>query len=267
MNQIEPDIIVVREMIDVLIQGTQKIYFDSIYPIYQATNRSKPEAIGTSFLITISEKYYLVSAAHVVDINKESTLYIGMKSGLEVLDGNFLITNPPLGDRKFDKFDFAFIQLSDVMIERFGRQNFINLNGIQGEGVADVGNGLYVALGYPTSRNKPKPDHVYGGHHIKAKAWAYGATIVSDEEVYKRLGVTTDTHLCLKFNPKYSRGKDGERVKSLNPQGASGGVLVRAICESGVPSIVGILISVHEAEKVILATRVSCLLEVLNLLP
>jgi hypothetical protein len=102
------------------------------------------------------------------------------------------------------------------------------------------------------------------GSHAKGKAWAYGNTIAIEEEKYTKLGVTRATHLCLKFDAKNSVGKDGGSATSVDPHGASGGLLIKANYENDSTLIAGVLVEVHASEKIILATKIQCVIEAIK---
>lgn len=244
------------EMIDHLIQRAQQEYFSAIRPIFRANDSGSPESIGTCLLIRDKDNYFLVSAAHVIDYGKTSILYVAGNHSLEPLESNFSVTKPPSGNRKVDKFDFAFSRLALEMAEKLGKESFINLVESCDREMNAAGK-LHVALGYPTSRNKPKPIGLCG-QNLKGKAWAYGDMIESSDQIYEQLGISKDTHLCLKFD-KYGLDRDGAKTKTVDPHGASGGLLINAGCGSTSPVIAGILIEVRKTEKVIVATRIECL--------
>ena len=71
--------------------GTNK-YISSVRPIYISTEKENPMHIATGTLLHVAEKKYLVTAAHVIDKNAKSCLYIAGEKELVMLEGNAHVT-------------------------------------------------------------------------------------------------------------------------------------------------------------------------------
>ncbi len=248
----------------------QASFFPSVRPVYRATPSGIAEAIGSAFLLRVDGKRYFVTAAHVLDLNQQATLYVAGSNALEPIAGIAGITRAPASGRVDDRFDFAFMELSDDFSSRLGVDAFIDANEIsQNRGTLD--GRCFMALGYPASRNKSKPISVTGTH-VRGKAWAYSATTYTDEKVFNVLGASQDWHLLLKFAKK-SKAFTGEVTASISPHGASGGVLIdlgridpqsfspTAQCT---PRLAGILIEHHAASKAILAVKIQAIIEAIR---
>lgn len=228
------------------------------------------EAIGSAFLLRVDGKRYFVTAAHVLDLNQQATLYVAGSNALEPIAGIAGITRAPASGRVDDKFDFAFMELSDDFSSRLGVDAFIDANEIsQNRGTLD--GRCFMALGYPASRNKSKPISVTGTH-VRGKAWAYSATTYTDEKVFNVLGASQDWHLLLKFAKK-SKAFTGEVTASITPHGASGGVLIDlgridpqsfSPTAQFTPRLAGILIEHHAASKAILAVKIQAIIEAIR---
>ena len=64
-----------NECVEVLVRK----FMNSVRPIYGSTEHGKPYHIGSCVLIEIDKKKYLVTAGHVIDHNKTTTLYVSGK--------------------------------------------------------------------------------------------------------------------------------------------------------------------------------------------
>lgn len=260
----------VRAWIKERTSQAQASFFPSVRPVYWATPSGTAEAIGSSFLLRVDGKRYFVTAAHVLDLNQQSTLYVGGGNALEPITGIAGVTKAPASGRADDKFDFAFMELPEDFANRLGVDVFIDVTKIS-QNRGSLEGRCYVALGYPASRNKPKPISVTGTH-VCGKAWAYSSTAYTDENVFNAVGASTDTHLLLKFAKK-SKAFTGEITSSITPQGASGGVLIdlgridlQSLSPSAqfTPRLAGILIEHHAASKAILAVKIQSIIEAIR---
>jgi hypothetical protein len=248
----------------------QSDYFDSVRPIYWATQSGTAEAIGSSFLLQVDGRRFLVTAAHVLDLNQQSTLYVGGRQGLELINGNANVTNAPVSGRRGDKYDFAFMELTLEFAERLGIDAFIDVSKIASNSEPKDGR-CFMALGYPASRNKPKPIALTGTH-VRAQLWAYSATVHTDPKIFENVGASETTHLLLKYGKK-SKAFTGEVTNSIKPQGASGGILVElgrmslqslAPTTPSTPRLAGVLIENHIASKTIVAVMIQLVVEAIR---
>lgn len=244
-------------------------YLSSVRPIYGSTDQGRPCHIGSCILLNINSRKMLLTAAHVIDESKVSTLYLAGGGELVPINGECNNTSSPDGDRHKDKFDFAFIQLSDLIVEKLVDCVFLTEQQLLNSGDQEVG-GLYLALGYPNSKNK-KVNNCE--KKIVLKPLIYTSTLKHDELIFQRIGIKSNTHLLLVYKKK-SKDEYGEIDNSVFPTGASGGglFLVEGMTklESYLPSakcngkLVGLLVEWHKDEKVIVATRMSQILSAIN---
>lgn len=191
-------------------------------------------------------------------------------SALEMITGIAGVTKAPASGRSGDKYDFAFMELPEDFIGRLGADSFIDANDVtQNRGALD--GRCFMAFGYPASRNKAKPISVTGTH-VRAKAWAYSATVHTDAKVFDAVGVSPENHLLLKFDKK-SKTFTGETTSSITPNGASGGILAdlgrvdpQSLSPSAqlTPRLAGILIEHHPKSKAILAVKIQSVINAIR---
>ena len=128
---------------------------------------------------------------------------------------------------------------------------------------------VYTALGYPNSQNK-KVDN--NNKRVSGVILPYSATALDETDsmaLERKLDITGDDHIYIKFR-KYSKNAiTGNKVKSIKPQGISGGALIDLgnianLDNLAKPSnggcLIGLLIE-HDSEyKAMVATRMSVIL-------
>ena len=138
----------VRAWIKERTSQAQASFFPSVRPVYWATSSGTAEAVGSSFLLRVDGKRYFVTAAHVLDLNQQSTLYVAGSNALEPITGIAGVTKAPASGRVHDKFDFAFMELPDDFSSRLGANAFIDAKEIS-QNRGDLDGRCLMALGYP----------------------------------------------------------------------------------------------------------------------
>ena len=255
-----------NECVEVLVRK----FMNSVRPIYGSTEHGKPYHIGSCVLIEIDKKKYLVTAGHVIDHNKTTTLYVSGKSQLVQLEAEALITNSDTGRRDDDKLDFAILSLSDEITAQLGNVVFINESGMSDVVIENEAR-LYLALGFPNSKNKKVNNEE---NKVTQNPFVFSSTLNLDEDVFKEVGAKASQHYLLKFCSKYSKDENNKKVNSISPTGASGGALFFINGMNNLESyrpgaecigkLTGILIENHKQQKVIMATKISVIKEALT---
>jgi hypothetical protein len=87
---------------------------NAVCPIYGLDDRDRPQLIGSSILLRVSIHSFLITAAHVLDANNRTTLYVGGPAELVQLAGSSYRVKPPTSGRKDDSLDFGFVDISDT---------------------------------------------------------------------------------------------------------------------------------------------------------
>jgi hypothetical protein len=137
---------VVRERINECTDAGAQQFIRSIKPIYGSSTSGFPIHVGTCLLLQIEMRKYILTAAHVIDWNEYSSLYVGGETELILIEGDFYRTQKPDGDRKKDHFDFAWLKLNEKFVAKMGYVNFVDETQLFFNNVATEGN-LYLALG------------------------------------------------------------------------------------------------------------------------
>jgi len=198
-------------------------YHRSVRPVYASIKGAHPELIGSCVLIALEDRKFIVTAAHVVDWSDTHSLYVAGRVGTEPMQmlGTIYQTKHT-GGRNSDKYDTAFWRVSEADVTRLGDVKFLSKSDFGHNKVPPSGR-LFMTVGYPLSRNKNKID--YSEKTIRSLAWRYTGPVENIPELSKKLGVSGEDHLFLKFN-KNSTKLYGGKVSSINPRGISGGALI-----------------------------------------
>jgi hypothetical protein len=245
----------------------QQKYQWAVRPIYGIARPGvAPKHVGSSVLLSISGKKFLVTAGHVTDSAKITTLHVaGTKELIPLSFDAGLTTNPDI-PRSGDVYDFSVCVLSDIMQRDLGDVRYITEKEIYRS--APFGrNRLRMVMGYPTSKNKRGIDNPR--RYIGGTTWIYVSLPVNDTNTIE--GIPDGDHLLVEFDHEKSLNPDGIGTHSIYPTGASGGAMFDlgkfddperlakpAQCEA---KLVGILTEYRSREKVIVATSMRALLD------
>ncbi|WP_111655318.1 hypothetical protein [Isoalcanivorax indicus] len=257
----------VREKLDQAADSGADQFISAIRPIYGASDHGRPEHISSGLLLLWKDKQYLVTAAHVIDENSESTLYLGVGSCLQEISAGFFCTKKPDNDRSKDYYDFAWTELTNLSLEGYNDLSFISESEISLEGSCPDEN-AYLALGYPNSKNK-KHDNVK--KRVAPKYMKYTSTLKRDKSWATERYLSGNDHILLKYHSKHARDSDGNKVNTLSPRGASGGALidmgalhqVEAYKPNHTPvgRLVGMIIEKSAKHDVLVAVKIGSILE------
>lgn len=264
---IKPVLELVRNKIDELNDAGAEQFYDSVPPIYGTDGSNPPHHIGTGILLSIQQKKYLLTAAHVMDHREVTTLRVGVNGKLLEIEGQLSSTTKPGGNRDKDHYDFAWLELSQRFLEEAGELTFITEESISPKNVGTKSR-VFLALGYPTSKNK-KVDR--NNMTVTPMRLKYASTIKDKPKLCAKLGISGTDHLFLDFSSKYSKLSDGERVSSISPKGVSGGALVDmgkiSLCTLQTKGahangrLAGLLIENHAEHQAMCALKISFIMD------
>lgn len=242
-------------------------FIDCVRPIFGVTNQGRPNHIGTALLLCWKGRYYVVTAAHVIDENSRSTLYLGADGDLHEINADFWCTEKPNGDRTKDYYDFAWARIEKIHEAAPDVWNFIPESSIGCDRVYG-GKHLYLALGYPNSKNK-KHDHV--NRTLTPRYFRYSGTLDLTHTWENQRSLPIGAHFCLKYDNKHAKDSDGNKVNAICPTGMSGGALIdmgalnkpAAYMKGHDPRgvLVGMLIEQSKSNNLLVAVSIQVILE------
>ena len=231
-----------------------------ISAIYRVDNVDNPEQFGTGVLLVIHDHYFLVTAAHVLDDNTGSTLYIpGNQSGkLEMLTGGSFRSVADGGNRDNDRTDVGVVALKSDLVDKIGCDSFLPVSMTDVDDIGKAGE-IYIAMGYPATKNTKVNlvEKTFKRHVISCTA-----NILPGKDLEK-IGVSSASHLLLGFDKKHVKNTQGKDMTAPDPYGISGGPLWRFDIytkQNPASRLVGILIEWRKEVKGMLAVRIPVLI-------
>jgi hypothetical protein len=231
------------------------------YPLYGANNRINPEPclIGTCLIIEINERFFLVTASHVINENNASTIYIGGGNQLNELTG---VVYKTIGDDQ-DLVDIATVELSRETLKDWSIGHYVSLAKIKSG--KECGNKeMYSFIGYPASKSKVVRTE---SNHVRSSLYSYFNT-TCDDEVYKQVNVQRFSHILIGFDQRNCI-TDGEKMTFPKPNGISGGgVWFHSDLKSKPLKVeaclAGIAVKNCQSEKCFLAINIDAILQLLK---
>jgi len=94
-----------RDRIGESIDAVSDQFGGAVRPVYGSDDRKLATHIGSATLLKVGGTPLIVTAAHVVDENEHTALYVAGEKHLVPIEASFEITGRPPGDRKEDRYD------------------------------------------------------------------------------------------------------------------------------------------------------------------
>jgi len=188
------------------------------FPLFADDDRGRPQQIGSSFIVRSGNEYYLVSAAHVLELLKTQTLYyyIG-QAQTRKLTGKLMLS-PWKGDRDKDPVDTGVLRLGHEShppypdLKKFAvDSSYLRPSDSPRDGKH------YAIVGYPETMNRAD----LATKTVNAVAYAYRNHSLPEVE-YEKHKLSPQEHIVLPLRPKKSFDPDGKHVHFPKPQGMSG---------------------------------------------
>lgn len=221
--------------------------------------KGDPFHIGSALLLNLSEGKFLLTAAHIIDWSKTTSLYLGA-TNFAPLQFKALVSAAPNGQRSGDHADFAIAPLDTELSSVLSDDSFVMEKDISSSIATSEGQ-VYTCLSYPNSRNKISK---HKGTNVKP---ALGIYTSLGRSAAALSGANEANHILVDYDAKFSRDEAGARVNSIALPGFSGGAIINLgristeTLDSAIDAkLAAILIEGHATEKVILGTRLKVIL-------
>lgn len=233
----------------------------TIIPIIGSTETGNPCPVGSGILLAVGSERFLITAAHVLDENKITSLYLPGESELIEISGPARQSRPPKNDRSLDHLDTAYVHLSDEIVCRISKvfwflsPEFIDVSDVSTEGKH------YMFTGYPHKAIEPSRRK----RKISAQLHSY-TDLASGGEVYARVNANPDLNIVINFDAKQAKDENGRTVTPKERRGMSGGGVWNAVSGPrvlGMPNVrlCGVAIEHHKKHKCLVATKINFVLE------
>ena len=228
----------------------------AIAQVFAATSDGQPDPVGSGVLLAVADRHFLLTAAHVLDHQEESALYLAVDGGKTVeLLGTALTSGlPSSGDRREDEVDVAAVELAAETTSRLPSTAFLAPSDLDVNEVADQA-ALYVVMGYPHRKTQRRP-----GLMLRSVLYKYVAR--SGAESYSKVGRSEVDSLVLDFRRERVRF-EGKQQTAPHPEGMSGGPVFRLTPRSSPlereapATLVGLLTDYPAQSHVLIAPRIS----------
>jgi hypothetical protein len=239
-------------------------FLPSVRVCFGVDARDQPDAFGSCFLLRVEGRSFLVTAAHVIDENAHTTIYVGGGNKLVQLEAKFLATEKPGDRRGADHYDFAFTELSEEQCADLAADTLIDERQVSAN-QAPSANRAYMTLGFPATMQKV----VWKKPIVRTESWTFIGFDRPDPDLAKRLSVSGADHFFI-VHDKRVLTFSGNRQNAVKPQGASGGVLIDmgpfdpeklrpdSPC---IGLLAGLLIEHHSDARRIVAVRIQMVLD------
>lgn len=247
------------ERLDLCSRVVGQLFFRAVRPCFILDEMNQPTAVGTCFFIELDGIRYLMTAAHVLDEAEFGPMYVASGKSFVSLTGLFSVTSKPDGRRDNDRYDFAFVELTQDQCVEMNAEFFITESMISQNRAIKERRG-YMALGFPEHLQLVN----YGACTAFTEAWTYVGFHRHSEALNESLGINGDAHFAIRFEDRVKTFKGDER-NAPDPRGTSGGILIdlgNFDPEKLRPDepckglLAGILIEHHREHETILATDI-----------
>lgn len=242
----------------------------AVRPIYGSTEYGRPFHIGSCFLFERDDTKFLVTAAHIIDDNEVTTLYVAGESALVAIVGHSRVSIAPNEWRSLDKVDVAIVKLAEDVLSQLGGVRFIReseciLHELSGKARHNC------VLGYPNAINK-RYDAV--GSKVELGPYQYTSVFIFDPKRKVQTETFAEAHYLIDCDPKWAKDPEGMRIRAIEPKGISGGGVFLLVglatpeaqydswkCSS---KLVGMVIEFRRAFKVLVALRISVIVQIIE---
>lgn len=235
-----------------------------VAPIYRVDSNNEPEHFGTCVFLTYGEKKFLVTAAHVLDAKKDTSLYIpcGEHGILAKIEGSFFQSVPLDGNRQNYNIDIGIVTLDSGISCQISNNSFIPFSAID-TNIAETQSNIYIAMGYPWRKNGN-----LNRTTRKIRPWlaSYAANSLPLPSLPAK-EIHANSHLFIRYKKEHSKNTEGQELTAPDPHGMSGGALWRYDSSSShnqTPRLVGILTEWHKNHRGLLAVRMTSILRAME---
>ncbi|MCL9770196.1 serine protease [Flavobacterium sp. HXWNR69] len=200
-----------------LIRATTNSILDSTIQFFYDNAKGEPAPTGSGLLISIADRFFMLTAAHVIAEDYNS-IFIILPDKELTLGGKLHFTPLPLsGKREDDKIDIAIMELEDsVVSDILSSFKFITLDNIEiGHKVDELP--YYLSVGYPATKTKK----VWKQDEISAIPYPY-QTEPEPKFEFEKFGFNKFSHIAVKFDGKVTSESNKSVHSAPKMNGISG---------------------------------------------
>jgi len=233
-----------------------------IFPLTKPdSDRDRPVVNGTGILCTVDQQIYVATAAHVLDQSDDRTIYMPDGVVLEAAKTEVVSTSlPASGRRGDDKIDVAVFRLTDTQLAGLTAKGYVPVP--VGSWDVDDRHALgksYVFTGFPDSRTK----YIHSRRVMGLGGVTVNCTSVNPAEL-EALGFHYASHIGGRYDRERMAEPDGTRINAPEPWGMSGGAVWTIRPGTDEYALVGVGISYHAAQHLLVGTRLGAVVALLH---
>lgn len=232
--------------------------------IFHNTEEGK-EAYGTAILVKYKNHHFILSAAHILEMDDMPELYFEIGkipngvTSFKTIGKYALITSRKIeNNRGNDKVDIAVMKLlSAEDIKLFESSfNFFDFEAADKKHLPIPEIPYYIAFGYPGTYTKMKNKYRKESEH---KVFVFNSRI-KELKNCEKYGYDSNINIFIDYPKKIQMEGNNQLLKPPNPRGISGSGLWRITDSVNIETknwnyeLVGIMIEIHE-ERVLVGTK------------
>ncbi len=251
---------------------TQKVlrHTPQIYRLVEKTKKSSSpyDAIGSAILLKLNDRYFLITAGHIISENKVRKIGFLEDGTFHILDGHFIYINPDL-DTVSKYTDLAICEL-DFESKEFLTNHFDFIDGAKLNFDYQPKNDKnFLLVGFPWRKTKFN----FVKQKIKVIPFKFLTDIYKNNQISKEIESYRDQCLVLNYPQRQIIDiKTGEKKRAVTPEGFSGcgvwhipNIFVENM-DNAIANLAGIVIIQDEfTKRYIIATRIHIVSEILRL--
>ena len=228
-----------QEMKKIALSSISRKLLESTIQFFYDNSKEEPTATGSGVLLTLDNRYFMITAAHVIAENYNG-IFVILPDVELVLGGTLHFTPIPEGKtREDDKIDFAILELEPTTVGELKKSfTFLTIDDIElNHQATDLP--YYFSLGYPATKTKK----VWNKPEIKAIPYPYQTEHCKEFE-FSKFGFQPTTHLALKFDGKVTSTKNKiiHNAPTMNGISGSGQYYLYGFPKDIKPKLIGITI-------------------------
>lgn len=195
----------------------------SVFPLFGFNGRDKVCIVGSAVFVRYEGDFFLLTAAHVLDLWGEKPIMIGLPTGMVEMTIPAMKSKSVRRDHKDDRLDIAYFPIFGPFCDNFIGLDSITLDDYTGMPISYPREHLF-AFGYPSS----KLFIDFKKNEYDTPPLQYQGTEVSKDETYLKNNADKAAHIVISFSKRKSKSiKRNGIVMAPDPYGCSGGAIFR----------------------------------------
>lgn len=207
---------------DFSMEMAQKIG-QSVFPLLGFDGRDKVCIVGSAVFVRHKGEYFLLTAAHVLDLWGAKPILLGLPTGIVEVTIPAIKSKSVRSDHKDDVLDIAYFPIFGQFYDNFIGYDSITLEDYTGIPVSYPRENMF-AFGYPSSKLFVD----FKKKEYDAPPLQYQGTEMREDEIFLNNNADQATHILISFSKRKSKSiKKNGIVMAPDPYGCSGGALFR----------------------------------------